>query len=99
MFCKEIQEQTEPVSAFLEYWRHNFCSGPTIVTPWCIRCVYRSAQKNSGYVTDFIPFSCVPIVEFEHTTVLWHGEPQCGFGNVQNEDSKNRSIFEENASR
>ena len=52
MFYKEILEQTWPGSAFLEHLKAQMFWLSTIqVEPWWIRCMYRSAQNNSGYVT------------------------------------------------
>ena len=55
MFYKVVQEQKVPGSAFLEHLENKFLklfrSATTIVAPLWVRCMYRSAQKNSGYVT------------------------------------------------
>ena len=56
MFYKEILEKTGPGNAFLEHLeaqikKKNFRSAPTMVVPLWVQCMYRSAQKHSGYVT------------------------------------------------
>ena len=52
MFYKDILEQTEPGSAFLEHLEVQiFWLSTNQVAPWWIPWMYRSAQKYSGYVT------------------------------------------------
>ena len=52
MFYKDILEQTGPGSAFLEHLEVQiFWLSANQVAPWWIPWMYRSAQKNSGYIT------------------------------------------------
>ena len=52
----EILEQAGPGSVFFKHLGAKFqkicCSAPTMVMPLWIQCMYWSAQRNSGYITE-----------------------------------------------
>ena len=55
MFYKEIQQEKNLRSAFLEHLEAQILS-PTMMALSQVPCVYRSAQKSSGYITAMTLF-------------------------------------------